>query len=253
MTELDIEDGAAITGAATSSLTASKIKVSSGSSIRLPGGTIGIDERLPEVFTVDNTLSIGIRNLSDILTPSVDDDGNTVYVEEDRLTQEAIDGLGDNTRGLSTQSSNIDVANSLNPLYFLGDLDSSVGLQIESGGIVDLSGASLRNPRARVNPFTQNLLRTGRIVSGGSLDIQYFTIGESFPDIFNFSDINQNLLVSGVSRVRRPATTALTAWRASQYWRKARCWISPAYRTPSTSWMPPGVMCPRVNGAPAAA
>lgn len=197
LTELDIEDGAAITGAATSSLTASKIKVSSGSSIRLPGGTIGIDERLPEVFTVDNTLSIGIRNLSDILTPSVDDDGNTVYVEEDRLTQEAIDGLGDNTRGLSTQSRNIDVANSLNPLYFLGDLDSSVGLQIESGGIVDLSGASLRNPRARVNPFTQNLLRTGRIVSGGSLDIQYFTIGESFPDIFNFSDINQNLLVSG--------------------------------------------------------
>ena len=197
LTELDIEDGAAITGAATSSLTASKIKVSSGSSIRLPGGTIGIDERLPEVFTVDNTLSIGIRNLSDILTPSVDDDGNTVYVEEDRLAQEAIDGLGDNTRGLSTQSRNIDVANSLNPLYFLGDLDSSVGLQIESGGIVDLSGASLRNPRARVNPFTQNLLRTGRIVSGGSLDIQYFTIGESFPDIFNFSDINQNLLVSG--------------------------------------------------------
>lgn len=186
LTELVVESGATVTGAANARLTAAKIKVADGGLIRLPGGTVTLDERLPTAFANANANAnaIGIRNLSDILTPTVNADGETIYIEEDPST---LDG----------SLRNVDVVNRATPIYFIGDVDQADAIDIESGGILDLSGTSLRNPRAEANPFNNLLLRTGRVVSGGSLVAEPFTLQVTFRDIFSFSDINPNLLITG--------------------------------------------------------
>ncbi len=182
LTELVVESGATVTGAANARLTAAKIKVADGGLIRLPGGSVTLDERLPTAFA--NANAIGIRNLSDILTPTVNADGETIYIEEDPST---LDG----------SLRNVDVVNREIPIYFIGDVDQADAIDIESGGILDLSGVSLRNPRAEANPFNNLLLRTGRVVSGGSLVAEPFTLQVTFRDIFSFSDINPILLITG--------------------------------------------------------
>lgn len=228
LTELIVEQGGQIIGAADSGLTAAKIKVADGGLIRLPGGRVTIDEQLPTAYANPSAAgsSLGIRSLFEIFSISQDANGRDVIVEEDRISAagsirlQAAGKAGDITNVEAAilrlprfLDSNVTGSPTLRgaPLYFIGELDQGVGLLVESGGVIDLSGTSLRNPRANLNPASRLRLRTGRLVAGGSLTTQGFTEPGALGQAFSAPDININLLAQTLN----PSAT-LTVGRLSR-------------------------------------
>lgn len=228
LTELIVEQGGQIIGAADSGLTAAKIKVADGGLIRLPGGRVTIDERLPTAYANPSAegSALGIRSLSEIFSISQDANGRNVIVEEDRISATGRARLA--AAGKAGDITNVEAAilrlprfldsNDTGsptlrgaPLYFIGELDQGVGLLVESGGVIDLSGTSLRNPRANLNPASRLRLRTGRLVAGGSLTTQGFTEPGALGQAFSAPDININLLAQTLN----PSAT-LTVGRLSR-------------------------------------
>jgi hypothetical protein len=83
-----------------------------------------------------------------------------------------IDESGFNTAGImcgSTLCTNAYVAANYD-IYFLGTLNAGVGVHLGAGSITDLSGVSIRDPRA-VEPGQKHFV-TGEIFAGGTLKSQ---------------------------------------------------------------------------------
>ncbi len=156
LNELDVASGGSVVGAPGASITVAKL-LDQGS-IVIPDGTVTARERLPSIYLVTEPLSsgIGVHALSDVLTTRTNGD----IVETDP------NAVGARDPSSLAVFSNRDYA-LLHPIYLLGRLDQNEGIRIAPGGTIDLSGASLRNPRA-VTPTGVPII-DGHLLDGGTL------------------------------------------------------------------------------------
>lgn len=159
--ELKVEEGGTITGAPGSALTVSKL-LNEGT-IVLPGGTIRQQElRVAPRGTAAGT--IGVHQLSDAFAGRQLDDGTLVFDEE------AANALGRTGNGYSTTEhvlTNRELA-AKHFVYLLGELDQDQGIVLAPGSVTDLSGVSVRNPRAAV---AGEPIAAGRLWAGGTLEL----------------------------------------------------------------------------------
>lgn len=147
--ELHVEAGGAIIGDATASLTISKLW--NEGTIKLIGGTVTQSERLPALYA-------GARSARDFASFfSVNPDGS--------INERGANALG--IRSGNRLLTNAELA--LTPLYLTGLLGAEEGVRLSDGSVIDLSGASLRDPRATIAGAGGLLRRTGRMVAGGTL------------------------------------------------------------------------------------
>jgi filamentous hemagglutinin family protein len=152
--EFKVDAGASVVGAAGASLTAGQIY--NEGDIRLPGGTLAQSDVLPAIYTESNALAVGA--LAQVF--STDASGAVQEGGANRL------GIVGGAGGLLT---NAQVA-AQDPIYLLGDLGQSIGVQLTPGSVTDLSGAAIVNPNAKVvgqGVFTP--IVDGKVVGGGTL------------------------------------------------------------------------------------
>lgn len=163
LTEVQVAAGGTITGADGAALTMAKLD--NAGAIRLPGGTIAQAEALPGAYLAPDRAALGVADLSQLFG-SADAAG--------RFDENAANQLGIRA-GSSANSpvlSNADLATDSDfsrPIYFTAALAAGEGVRLEAGSVTDLSGASIRNPRAAPLPGGAAPRATGRIVAGGSL------------------------------------------------------------------------------------
>lgn len=165
LTELDVMAGGSIVGAPEASLTISKLY--NGGSIVLHGGTISQRAELPQVLSNANS-TLGIRDedlggsgLAEAFGGPIDALG--------RFDEQASNAAGIAADGiLLTNRELVSRAGADRLIHFLGLLDASQGVVLDSGSVTDLSGIALINPRAqKIGSGPQ--LRTGRVLAGGTL------------------------------------------------------------------------------------
>ncbi len=148
--ELDVAQGGAIIGEAGSRLSVTKLY--NAGLIRIPGGVITQAEILPSLYNTNTTLAI--RDLSDVFTVNAD---GTI----DEGVDSKVDGI--HNGDLAAQYS----------FYFLGaNVGASDGIVLADGSLTDLSGVSIINPRATGTGANAETIRTGRMISGGTIATQ---------------------------------------------------------------------------------
>ncbi|WP_196221854.1 filamentous haemagglutinin family protein [Sphingobium sp. CAP-1] len=149
LVELHVAQGGVVDGDAGSSLTVAKLW--NEGRIRLVGGDLTQAEVLPSLYSG----AIGAASLSDMFTTNADGG-----IDEDALN--AL-GVADAGRVLT----NAELA--LQPLYLTGLLAQDEGIRLSAGSRIDLSGASIRDPRAAPIIGTGAIRATGRLYDGGTL------------------------------------------------------------------------------------
>ncbi len=149
LTELHVEQGGSITGDAGSALTVSKLW--NEGNIRLVGGSLTQSEALPSLYAG----ALGGRSLSDFFTANADGS----------FDEAALNAAGATDAGRVLTNAEL----ALRPLYLTGLLDQGEGVRLSAGSSIDLSGASIRNPRAPFIAGTSAIRATGTIIGGGTL------------------------------------------------------------------------------------
>ncbi len=149
LVELHVEQGGSIIGDAGSSLTLPKLW--NEGNIRLVGGALVQSEALPSLYAD----AVTGASFADIFTTN--EDGS-------------IDENAPNAQGIDTGNGVLtNRALALRPIYLTGSLSANEGLRLSAGSRIDLSGASLRDPRAAAIAGSSAVRRFGRLIDGGSL------------------------------------------------------------------------------------
>ena len=162
LTELQVDAGGSITGSDGSALTASKL-LNTGT-IRLPGGTVRQTLSLPVAYLDPGRAALGVADLGTVFGVR-DADGR---FDETSLNLLGITGSSSSTVVLR----NGDLAGlggASRIIYYTGALAADEGIRLAAGSTLDLSGASIRNPRAGFVPGTTTQKIAGRLTGGGSL------------------------------------------------------------------------------------
>lgn len=156
LTELDVTSGGRVIGAPGALLTAAKLF--DQGMIRLPGGSVTATERLPSIYVsiYPTTKTFGVRALSEVFATSPNGD----IVETD------LNLAGVTSNQTLQVLTNRDFA-LLHTIYLLGRLDQNEGIRVAPGGVIDVSGASIRNPRA-ISPTGAPIV-DGRLLDGGTV------------------------------------------------------------------------------------
>jgi filamentous hemagglutinin family protein len=154
--ELDVANGGEVLGAAGGTLTVSKLENSG--TISIPGGTIHQLEVLPQIYGQGDTL--GAQNLDQVFTTNPDG---------------SMDEGAQNAAGIANLT-NAQLAAQYQ-VYLLGDLGANVGIYLAPGSVTDLSGVSIRDPRASEPGYTN--FTDGRVIAGGTLESTPSVLGTS--------------------------------------------------------------------------
>ncbi|WP_293882149.1 filamentous haemagglutinin family protein [Sphingomonas sp.] len=164
LSELVVEKGGTITGAANASIVATKL-VNAGV-ISLPGGSI----RQLELARINAPKTLFATSLSDALGGPV---VNGQYVESALNAANVTDPV---TGKLLTNAQLFTISKAANNerlVVLRGVGDEATGIELRAGSVTDLSGTALYDPRARYVRDTVSgavtQLRTGRIIAGGSI------------------------------------------------------------------------------------
>lgn len=161
LTELHIDAGAAVRGAAGSSLTVGQLF--NEGMIRIAGGTVKESEVLPGLYSGEliggiQQFSLGVHDLSDVFT--VRPDGTISETARNALKL---------TGGGTSVLTNGQVASQY-AIYLLGDLDAGEGVRLAPGSVIDLSGAAIVNPLAKPQgSIPSGSFTDGTVIAGGSL------------------------------------------------------------------------------------
>lgn len=176
--ELQVAKGGMLLDDAGGVLTVSQLD--NEGTIRIPGGTIDQMATLPQIF--GSATALGVHNLSDVF--SMNSNGT--------IDESALNKLGltnSNCKGTGNVCTNAEVAQYFD-IYLLGTLNPSQyvsgtgthnlatgaqeggieGVHLGAGSVTDLSGVSIRNPRAVVQG--QKNFVTGMLYAGGTLESQ---------------------------------------------------------------------------------
>jgi filamentous hemagglutinin family protein len=175
LTELQVLGGT-ITGAPQASITAPRIY--NDGTIRIAGGTLAQSLLLPSIYVTGNGSrgGIGVHQLFD--ADGVDRGAglSAVFGRADSngmFDENATNALGftasANSTHILTNRELVAGQNNDRPIYYLGLLDADQGIVLANGSVTDLSGISIRNPRASLVPGTNVPIATGRIIDGGSV------------------------------------------------------------------------------------
>ncbi|HEY2446612.1 MAG TPA: filamentous hemagglutinin family protein [Rhizomicrobium sp.] len=185
--ELQVAKGGTILDEAGGVLTVSQLD--NEGTIRIPGGTINQTETLPTIFGSSAT-SLGVHSLSDAF--STNPDGT--------INENAANKLGITNVNCTTLPGNVCTNAQLATffdIYLLGTLNAGEGVHLGAGSVTDLSGISIRDPRAFA-PGQKNFVN-GRLVAGGTLESQPTFLGttplfdRSIGDgIYGLNNINAN-------------------------------------------------------------
>src|SRR5262249_27668218 len=143
--------------------------------IRIAGGTVSQKLTLPAnyvagAFTRDG---IGVHQVLD--SDGVDRGAGLSVVFGSADADGKFDESASNAAGIVSGGdplSNRDLvalAGSDHQIYYLGKLDADQGVVLADGSVTDLSGASIRNPRASLLPGAIDQVATGRLVDGGTI------------------------------------------------------------------------------------
>jgi len=165
LTEVDVDPGGRIIGADGASLTSSTLL--NAGTIRLPGGTLRQVESLPSFYLVGARTAVGVQDLGEVFGGDRDADGlfdpdapNAAGVRIDNNPANALLSNADLvTRRLQFRA-----------VYLLGEVGSGEGARLTPGSVTDLSGASIRNPRASTIGVEGRQRVEGRLVGGGTLE-----------------------------------------------------------------------------------
>ncbi len=166
LTELALDAGGRIDGADGAALTSS-VLVNAGT-IRLPGGTVRQVETLPFSYLTSSATSgaLAVQNLSEIFG-AANADGLFDPNAPNALGIRSGSGVG------ATVLSNVDLVTSrsvFHPVYLLADTRAGQGVVLQSGSTTDLSGISIRNPRAASVGVLGRQRIDGRLITGGTLE-----------------------------------------------------------------------------------
>ncbi|MEO0030988.1 MAG: hypothetical protein RIS94_746 [Pseudomonadota bacterium] len=160
LSELVVEKGGTITGAAGASLTIPKLD--NRGTIRLMGGSITQRAVLPEVFLNGaigvRDASLGGSGLDAVLGAHATVDGHVQYAEDAA-------SLADPTL---TDGQLFSISGRDRTVYFLGGMDAGTGILLGAGSVTDLSGGVVLNPRAPLLASGRQLV-TGKLWDGGSI------------------------------------------------------------------------------------
>ncbi len=166
LTELDVESGGLLTGAAGAGVTFAKLD--NAGEIRIAGGRLTQLSELPDVFA---RRAIGVRDpsiggagLAEILGGRRPDGS---FDENARIVRPV-----SNQAGQSVSLTNRELfalGNSDQTVYFLGKLGETEGVRLESGSVTDLSGTVLFNPLAGVFRTGERQM-TGKVIAGGTIE-----------------------------------------------------------------------------------
>lgn len=171
LTELQVLKGGTIAGAPKASITTPKLY--NDGLIRIAGGSITQRQILP-VSYAGGRPAIGIHKVED--QDGVDRGAGLSVVFGAADSNGKFDELANNALGL-TNSNNGNILSNRElvsksgfdrQIYYLGALDADQGIVFTGSSVTDLSGISIRNPRAPVRPGGGRIA-TGRMIEGGSI------------------------------------------------------------------------------------
>jgi filamentous hemagglutinin family protein len=227
LTELDVQQGGTIIGAAGATITAPKLY--NAGTIRIVGGQItqSPDPTLPAIFRsrlvgVRDTL-IGGAGLAEVFGPA-DVNGQfdeniptlaNIFSDNARLNRLT---NGDLFR-LVAPSRNFDVT-----VVFTGRVGIDEGMRFTSGSVTDVSGAAIYNPRAPLFPTGTRQI-TGRLIGGGVISSAVSPLGASnfvdgqvgVPRSVLHADAGATIKLDGASAIFDERVTPSTFGRVSHW------------------------------------
>jgi filamentous hemagglutinin family protein len=169
LTELDVLSGGLVTGSAGASLTLSKLY--NQGTIRIAGGLVRQDARLIAALVDGQRPALGVSGL-----PGVDGlatifgarDANGLF---DETAANSLGITGSSTPGVPILSNAnlVGLGTVSRPIFLTATLGANEGIRIAPEGVMDLSGTSIRNPRADARPGGNQKI-DGRVVDGGVLE-----------------------------------------------------------------------------------
>ena len=172
VTELQLLGGT-ITGAPTASITAPKIY--NAGTIRIVGGSVSQRLVLPFDF-IPSTFSRGAIGVRPQPGPGGIDRGAGLAVvfgpanADGLFNENGLNALGATNAGsVLTNRDLLFTPGLYQQVYYLGLLDAGQGIVLADGSVTDLSGISIRNPRASLISGTNDRIATGRLVDGGTI------------------------------------------------------------------------------------
>lgn len=175
LTELQLLGGT-ISGAATASITAPLIY--NAGTIRIAGGSVTQRLILPfsYVQSASARAAIALRRRVNGNGVDLGPDLSTVFGPADangKFDENALNSLGitdsRNPSVILTNRDLVSLRSSDRQFYTLGLIDAGQGIVLADGSVTDLSGTSIRNPRASLIAGTADRIATGRMIAGGSL------------------------------------------------------------------------------------
>ncbi|WP_310474735.1 filamentous hemagglutinin N-terminal domain-containing protein, partial [Sandarakinorhabdus sp.] len=169
LTELNVAAGGTITASDGAVLTASRLL--NAGTIRLPGGTIRQNLTLPVAYLSLTRPAIAVSGLpgdDGLATLFGDRDANGLFDENAPNALRIRASASANAPILSNAA--LTTANGFNrQVYFTAAVGAADGIVLTAGSITDVSGTSIRNPRATARPGGDQKIE-GRIVNGGTIE-----------------------------------------------------------------------------------
>lgn len=171
LTELQVLSGGMIIGAPKASITSPKLY--NDGTIRIAGGSIIQRQILPTSYAKIRP-AVGVHVVAD--ADGVDRGAGLSVVFGAADANGKFDELAANALGLTNGNNGPVLSNrelvaksgSDRQIYYLGMLDADQGILLTGASITNLSGISVRNPRAPSRPGG-NQIATGRMIDGGSI------------------------------------------------------------------------------------
>ncbi len=187
LTELQLLGGT-ITGAPTASITTPKLY--NAGQVRIAGGSILQSEVLPlsYVETAVNRAAVAVRQQLD--ADGVDRGAGLSVIFGTADAAGKFDEDAPNALELSANGqvlSNRDLLTKPGvdrQVYYLGLLDAGEGIVLADGSVINLAGASIRDPRATLLPDGSRPAATGRLIDGGSIRLAGLFVGAG-QDLFS--------------------------------------------------------------------
>lgn len=171
LTELQVLSGGTITGAPQASITTPKLY--NDGVISIIGGSITQRQILPASYAKGRP-AIGVHAVAD--ADGVDRGAGLSVVFGAADANGKFNELANNALGLTNGTNGPVLSNrelvarvfTDRQIYYLGALDADQGIVLTGNSVTDLSGGSIRNPRAPIRPRGAQIA-TGRMIDGGSI------------------------------------------------------------------------------------
>lgn len=200
LTELELLGGT-ITGAPTASITVPKLY--NAGMIHIAGGNVLQNEVLPYSYVASSGARAAMAVQQQLDADGVDRGAGLSVVFGAANSDGKFDENASNAAGFldadGNALSNRDLV-ALNgvdrQIYYLGLLGADQGIVLAENSVTDLSGISVRNPRASLLPEGSGQIATGRLINGGSLRSAGLYVAAAGLNLFSTPRLSTSLATS---------------------------------------------------------